>query len=196
MMKPTPVIYNVNKAGKTEIELRLPPRACNALVWSPQGQLLAIGNLKSRTSVGSGGSTGSVEIFSLRKRVVFGSFNHQLANMLLWDPSGRYLAACVTQQMDSSGFTIYNAKGEPLYESPLLSEMISFSWRPLLPTLLSEEELKEFRSGDVLKEYARRFKKEDAKASETAEEQRFVERRGKGKMETKSREKGNGDVIW
>ena len=172
--RPSPVIYSLNPNKKTEIELRLPPRPCNSIVWSPHSDLLIISNLKNKSGVGGQIQGGTVEVYSMMLHTVIGQTQHPLANMIEWDPTGRFFSTCVTDNLDSNGFMIYNAKAEPLFESPLLQQLSRFSWRPNLPSLLTDDELYKLSIPQVFNLFKRKYARIDALSSTTAEEQRYV----------------------
>jgi uncharacterized protein with WD repeat len=65
---------------------------------------------------------------------------HPLATSLNWDPTGRYIAVSVQGNSDATGYNIYNVRGDVLYESPLMTNLSSFAWRPMPPSLLTDKE--------------------------------------------------------
>lgn len=83
---------------------------------------------------------GTIEIYSAQLKRRIASFIHPLASSIMWDPTGRYLAVAVEGSKDTAGFSVYNARGDIVYESGLLPGLARFMWRPNAPLVLSKEE--------------------------------------------------------
>ncbi len=76
----------------------LDSRACNALVWSPQGRMLVLAGLKNYN--------GQLEFFNVDEMETMATAEHFMATDVEWDPTGRYVA---------TGVNIWSFGGKLLY---------------------------------------------------------------------------------
>ncbi|KAG0716262.1 Eukaryotic translation initiation factor 3 subunit B [Chionoecetes opilio] len=80
--------FQVNK-GQEPTELKkVEKRPCNNLFWSPQGQFVVLAGLRSMN--------GALEFIDTKDFQVMMSTEHFMATDIEWDPTGRYVASCVS----------------------------------------------------------------------------------------------------
>lgn len=192
MKKPTTSdIANVKKAGsKKPSNARIPElnhietlegKQCNFLFWSPAGSNIILASLGDSAS-------GALEFYDVDNKTLVIK-EHYRANQVLWDPSGRAVATCVSQPIEGgnfkfamdNGYILWSFQGKQLYQQSF-ETFYQFVWRPR-ESLLSKSQVKKVRQN--LKSYEERFDAADKKR----ERARYLEEtKGKRAERAKFRE--------
>ncbi|GBG62798.1 hypothetical protein CBR_g32387 [Chara braunii] len=137
--------------GRVTLLTTLKNRQVNTLYWSPQGKFIVLAGLKAHN--------GQLEFFNVDEVETMATAEHFMATEVEWDPTGRFVATCVTSvhQMEN-GFNIWSFHGNLLYRLPR-DKFYQFRWRPRPPSLLSAE--KEAEIAKNLKKYSKKYDEED-----------------------------------
>jgi translation initiation factor 3 subunit B len=130
----------------------------DTMLWSPKGRvlLLAASNgegLLEFWNVPRDAASSSMELMA--------SQEHYLMSSVMWDPSGRYVTSIAQAKSRSSsetGYTIYDFKGLAI-EKVSVPHLKQCLWRPRLPLLLSNSQLKKIRKD--LAKYSTIFTEQD-----------------------------------
>jgi len=176
MMKKTEVISVAKKGAKKgqqqkaiqvvpELNLieTLQGKQCNVLFWSPAGTNIIMASLGDSAS-------GTLEFYDVSTKSLVVK-EHYRANQVLWDPSGRTLATCVSQPVEGghfkfamdNGYILWSFQGRQIYQQSF-ETFYQFVWRPR-EMLLSKSQVNKVRKD--LKKYEKEFDKAD-KARERA----------------------------
>jgi translation initiation factor 3 subunit B len=176
MMKKTEVISVAKKGAKkgqqqkqiqvvAELNLieTLQGKQCNVLFWSPAGSTIILASLGDTAS-------GTLEFYDVTTKSLTIK-EHYRANQVLWDPSGRTVATCVSQPVEGghfkfamdNGYILWSFQGRQIYQQSF-ETFYQFLWRPR-ETLLSKTQVNKVRKD--LKKYEKQFDKAD-KARERA----------------------------
>jgi translation initiation factor 3 subunit B len=132
-------------------------KQCNYLFWSPAGSTIIMASLGDSAS-------GSIEFYDVDSKTLVVK-EHYRANQVLWDPSGRTVATCVTQPLEGghfkfamdNGYILWSFQGKQLYQESF-ETFYEFEWRPR-EKLLSKKDIKKVRQN--LKTYEKQFDKAD-----------------------------------
>jgi translation initiation factor 3 subunit B len=132
-------------------------KQCNVLFWSPAGNTMLMASLGDSAS-------GTLEFYDVNNNTLVIK-EHYRANQVLWDPSGRTLATCVSQPVEGghfkfamdNGFIIWSFQGKQMYQQSF-ETFYQFLWRPR-ENLLSKAEVKKVKKN--LKKYEKQFEKAD-----------------------------------
>lgn len=170
MMKKTEVITVTKRGAKkgqqqkqitTVPELNLietlQGKQCNVLFWSPAGTTILLASLGDSAS-------GTLEFYDLDNKSLAVK-EHYRANQVLWDPSGRSVATCVSQPVEGghfkfamdNGFILWSFQGKQIYQQSY-ETFYQFQWRPR-ERLLSKTQINKVRKD--LKKYEKQFEKAD-----------------------------------
>lgn len=170
MMKKTEVISVAKKGAKkgqqqkaiqvvSELNLveTLQGKQCNMLFWSPAGSTIVLASLGESAS-------GTLEFYDVVTKSLTIK-EHYRANQVLWDPSGRSLATCVSQPLEGghfkfamdNGYILWSFQGRQLHQQSY-ETFYQFLWRPR-ETLLSKTQVNKVRKD--LKKYEKQFEKAD-----------------------------------
>mmetsp|Transcript_5467 Transcript_5467/g.8074 ORF Transcript_5467/g.8074 Transcript_5467/m.8074 type:complete len:670 (+) Transcript_5467:279-2288(+) len=90
----------------------------------------------------------------------------------LWDPSGRYFTAIVTQTNSDDKYSIWNVVGKKLYEKSF-SRLHQFLWRPRPPVFLSADKLKKVKR--TLPSKIKSYKRDEQKRIDLVREKEMAE---------------------
>jgi translation initiation factor 3 subunit B len=137
--------------------LTLEGKQCNVLFWSPAGNTMLMASLGDSAS-------GTLEFYDVNNKTLVVK-EHYRANQVLWDPSGRTLATCVSQPVEGghfkfamdNGYIIWSFQGKQMYQQSF-ETFYQFLWRPR-ENLLSKAEIKKVKKN--LKKYEKQFEKAD-----------------------------------
>ena len=140
----------------TKIET-LEGRQCNFLFWSPAGSTIVLASLGDTAS-------GTLEFYDLDSKAMVVK-EHYRANQVIWDPSGRTVATCVSQPVEGghfkfamdNGYILWSFQGRQLYQQSF-ETFYQFLWRPR-ENLLSKSQVTKVRKN--LKKYEQEFEKAD-----------------------------------
>eukprot|EP00049_Salpingoeca_infusionum_P024094 m.14720 g.14720 ORF g.14720 m.14720 type:complete len:673 (+) comp6421_c0_seq1:360-2378(+) len=102
------------------------------------------------------------------------SGNHEAANMIAFDPSGRYVVtALLDGQNQDSGYHIWSAHGQ-LLDRQSVKHMDDFQWRPRPASLLTSEDEQKIRK--TIKKYHPQFHAQDLMLRQRASEEEIRKR--------------------
>jgi len=162
--------YSTNGAGnKASLLKTLEKRPANHVFWSPKGHIAVLAGM------GSGGN-GTLEFYNVDDLESMRTDSHVMATELQWDPSGRYLATSSTywaHPQADNGFIIWSFHGKRL-TNLTRDKFFQFLWRPRPPSKLTKEKQKQIKKN--LRQYATKYKKQDASRKKAAWEA-FVAKR-------------------
>ncbi|XP_063595506.1 eukaryotic translation initiation factor 3 subunit B-like isoform X1 [Penaeus indicus] len=146
------LFFQVNK-GQAPSELkRLEKRPCNNLFWSPQGQFVVLAGLRNMS--------GALEFVDTKDFQIMMSTEHFMATDIEWDPTGRYVASCVSwwgHKVDNA-YWLWSFQGKCLKRHSV-EKFCQLLWRPRPPSLLQSTDIKEIRKN--MKKYAASFEVQD-----------------------------------
>lgn len=153
------------KLGITKYQSTLVDKQTTAIFWSPRGKNLVMVGMKN----------GILEFFNADEFETMGQGEHFSATDISWDPTGRYLATCVTalHHMDN-GFQVWSFQGRMLYRVPH-DNFFQFLWRPRPPSFLPPEKEKQISAN--LKKYSEKYDNEDKQSMQAADTEVLEERR-------------------
>jgi translation initiation factor 3 subunit B len=163
------MLGNINLVRSIEI------KGVNTVSWSPRGRFCILAGIRS--------STGTLQFWDTQENVLLASEEHYACTNIEWDPTGRYVATCVSSwhvQTDT-GFMMWNFTGSVITRE-IIPGFKQFLWRPRPPTLLAEKDMKKIRKN--LKEYSRDFDVEDM-AEKNKASREVVEKRAEQMEEWK-----------
>jgi len=170
MMKKTEVITVAKKGAKKGLQQKaiqvlpelnlvetLQNKQCNVLFWSPAGSTIILASLGDTAS-------GTLEFYDVTTKSLTIK-EHYRANQVLWDPSGRSVATCVSQPVEGghfkfamdNGYILWSFQGRQIYQQSF-ETFYQFLWRPR-ETLLSKTQVNKVRKD--LKKYEKQFDKAD-----------------------------------
>jgi translation initiation factor 3 subunit B len=170
MMKKTEVISVATKGakkGQQQKQIQVVPelnlvetlqgKQCNVLFWSPAGSNIIMASLGDTAS-------GTLEFYDVSTKSLVVK-EHYRANQVLWDPSGRTVATCVSQPVEGghfkfsmdNGYILWSFQGRQIYQQSF-ETFYQFLWRPR-ETLLSKSQVNKVRKD--LKKYEKEFDKAD-----------------------------------
>lgn len=146
------VFYQVDK-GQAPVELkRLDKRPCNNLFWSPQGQFVVLAGLRNMN--------GALEFIDTKDFQTMNSTEHFMATDIEWDPTGRYVASCVSwwgHKVDNA-YWIWSFQGKCLKRHSV-EKFCQLLWRPRPPSLLKAADIREIKKN--MKKYSANFEIQD-----------------------------------
>jgi len=148
----TVVFFQVNK-GQAPTELkRLEKRDINNLFWSPMGQFIVLAGLRNMN--------GSLEFVDTKDFQSMMTTDHFMATDVEWDPTGRYVATCVSwwgHKVDNA-YWLWTFQGKCLKRNQV-DKFCQLLWRPRPPCLLKEKHIKEVKKN--MKKYTASFEVQD-----------------------------------
>lgn len=161
-----------DKPGKTDVsfytmegvqgELKklftLQNRNVNEIRWAPRGRFLVLASMGTRT--------GTLEWYDVNDMInrsayePMGTNEHFQCNVVQWDPSGRFLASCVTywRNISDNAYVIWTMYGKEVCRVNV-DQLYQFEWRPRPKSLLSGMEERSVKK--KLKERKERYERED-----------------------------------
>jgi translation initiation factor 3 subunit B len=149
----------------------------NHIAWSPKGQFLLIASLSG---------TGHIEWWDMHDCVLLSSIDDASYTNLAWDPTGRYLATWVSslKLKHDIELAMWTCVGRALYKmgGADMKELLTVSWRPRPPSLLSEADVKNVKRN--MKKYNQKFEVEDKLLLQAANKE-FMDKRRRLKKEYK-----------
>ena len=113
--RPSVSIYSMRdpKSGAaTGVHLlhHLPNKQASSLHWSPAGRFLLLAGL-------GGGHNGKLEWWDADEGAIMAAGEHFMATELEWDPTGRFVATCVTAVNSmENGYFVWSFSGQLLYK--------------------------------------------------------------------------------
>ncbi|XP_076055682.1 eukaryotic translation initiation factor 3 subunit b [Oratosquilla oratoria] len=144
--------FQVNK-GLAPSELKkFEKRACNNLFWSPQGQFVVLAGLRNLS--------GALEFIDTKDFQVMAATEHFMATDIEWDPTGRYVASCVSwwgHKVDNA-YWLWSFQGKCL-KRQALERFCQLLWRPRPPALLNAAHIKDIKKN--MKKYSAQFELQD-----------------------------------
>lgn len=154
--------------GKVSTVLNLEKKPVNTLSWSPRGEHLVLASIGAT-------STGMIEFWDLESKEMIGSQEHYHVTDIEWDPTGRYVASCVSSFRSplDSGFQLYSFLGRLLVRQRK-EKFFQLLWRPRPKSLLSDAEEKKVM--DNLKTYSTNYDKMDKLLKASAMDEEKLER--------------------
>lgn len=161
----TVAVYQLPDGKGAPVHLfSLEDREVNTLHWSPKGEFLILAGLTS--------NQGRLEFFDVSTRRTMNVVSHDVANGLIWDPSGRMVATIKTQHVGgahltrdtvANGYILWTFQGVKIYEAAK-PKLFQFAWRPRAEGLLTDEETKEVTKN--LKKYVQKYQHQDKERQE------------------------------
>ncbi|KAK7081817.1 translation initiation factor eIF-3b like protein [Halocaridina rubra] len=144
--------FQVNK-GQPPTELKkFEKRPCNSLFWSPQGQFVVLAGLRNLS--------GTLEFIDTKDFQVMQSAEHFMATDIEWDPTGRYVASCVSwwgHKVDNA-YWLWSFQGKCL-KKHTVERFCQLLWRPRPPSLLTAQDIKDIKKN--MKKYSANFEVQD-----------------------------------
>lgn len=132
-------------------------KQCNCVFWSPAGGQIVLASLGDSAS-------GTLEFYDADTEALVVK-EHYRANQVIWDPSGRTVATCVSQPIGGghfkfamdNGYILWSFQGKQLHQDSF-EFFHQLQWRPRAELLPDERKTQVVRE---LKKYERRFDLED-----------------------------------
>ena len=153
-------VYQLPEGKGVPVQLfTLEDREVNTLHWSPRGEFLVLAGLQS--------NQGRLEFFDVPNQRSMSVVSHDVANGLVWDPSGRVVATTKTQDVAgahmtrdtvANGYILWTFQGVKIFEAAK-PKLFQFLWRPRAEALLPDEEVREVTKN--LKKYVARYQQQD-----------------------------------
>jgi translation initiation factor 3 subunit B len=131
----------------------------NTLHWAPRGEFLVLAGLQS--------NQGRLEFFDVPNQRTMNVVSHDVANGLVWDPSGRVVATTKTQDVSgprltrdtvANGYILWTFQGVKIFEAAK-PKLFQFLWRPRAEGLLVDDEARDIAKN--LKKYVARYQQQD-----------------------------------
>ncbi|CBY35911.1 unnamed protein product [Oikopleura dioica] len=154
-------IYNVVQ-GKVTALVTIPDlRSIDCIFWSPAGQYCVLAQLlnlqQNKFQQGAGcmmfldagvGSSNPADY-----KLV--ATEHPYATDVEWDPTGRFVCTYVSAWIrpNDNEYQIWSFLGRRVRKESSLNRLVQFVWRPRLPTLFTDKELKKVKKD--MKHYSR-----------------------------------------
>uniref|UniRef100_A0A7S4MRK3 Eukaryotic translation initiation factor 3 subunit B n=1 Tax=Odontella aurita TaxID=265563 RepID=A0A7S4MRK3_9STRA len=132
-------------------------KQCNCIFWSPAGTQIVLASLGDSAS-------GTLEFYDADSESLVVK-EHYRANQVIWDPSGRTVATCVSQPIGGghfkfamdNGYYLWSFQGRQLHQESF-ETFHQLQWRPRAELLPGDKRAQVVRD---LKKYERRFDQED-----------------------------------
>eukprot|EP00755_Sulcionema_specki_P021256 Sspe_Gene.141::Locus_44_Transcript_1_1_Confidence_1.000_Length_2153::g.141::m.141/K03253/EIF3B; translation initiation factor 3 subunit B len=156
-VKPSVSFYTMGgvKTGQVKLLKTLHEREVNRLYWSPRGKYILLAGIKQPFN-------GKVLEFWNADDLVepISTNEHFMCSHINWDPSGRFVTTFVSQVETTidSGFKIWTFQGKLVVEKKI-EKFLQFEWRPRLPSLLTDKELKQVNK--TKKEWSKKYELEE-----------------------------------
>jgi translation initiation factor 3 subunit B len=146
-----------NVVNEVNLMETLAGKQCNCIFWSPAGQNIILASLGDSAS-------GALEFYDVKTKALVIK-EHYRANQVVWDPTGRTVASCVTQPIQGghfkfamdNGYVLWTFQGKQLQQLSF-ETFYQFQWRPRESLLTKAEKAKVLKN---LKKYEREFDKAD-----------------------------------
>ena len=162
--------YQVKQASVILLK-RMEKKACNRLLWSPNGQIILLAGLKNLN--------GSLEFLDTGNDFTsMVTTEHFRCTDIEWDPTGRYVVTAVSAwagDRSDNAYWIWSFQGKLLRKSAPPG-YCAFLWRPRPRSLLTEEHLREIKKN--FKKYSQQFSLKD-RASMSKVSKDIMEKRQK-----------------
>jgi len=160
-------IYNVVQ-GKVTALVTIPDlRSIDCIFWSPAGQYCVLAQLlnlqQNKFQQGAGCmmflDTGVGSSNPADYKLV--ATEHPYATDVEWDPTGRFVCTYVSAWIrpNDNEYQIWSFLGRRVRKESSLNRLVQFVWRPRLPTLFTDKELKKVKKD--MKHYSRQFEIKD-----------------------------------
>ena len=165
----------VEETKELNLLVTLKEKNCTAVKWSPAGGNVVMAGLGANSS-------GSLEFYDVDNQHLVATKEHYRMNAIFWDPSGRTIASCVTQdiggghfkfQMDN-GYILWTFQGKQLHQQSF-ETFYQFAWRPRENMLTKKEKAEVVKN---LKRYERQFDKADKERTRQLYLEETAEKRG------------------
>jgi len=146
------VFYQVNKGLPPSELKRFEKRPANNLFWSPQGQFVVLAGLRNMS--------GALEFIDTSDFTIMNSTEHFMATDIEWDPTGRYVASCVSwwgHKVDNA-YWIWSFQGKCMKRHSV-DKFCQLLWRPRPPSLLQSSDMKQIKKD--MKKYSANFELQD-----------------------------------
>ena len=153
-------LYQLPEAkGAPVLLYTLEDREVNTLHWAPRGEFLVLAGLQS--------NQGRLEFFDVTNQRTLNVVSHDVANGLVWDPSGRVVATTKTQDVTgprltrdtvANGYILWTFQGVKIFEAAK-PKLFQFLWRPRVEGLLADDESRGIAKN--LKTYVARYQQQD-----------------------------------
>lgn len=162
-------IYNIIK-GKVTVMVTIPDlRSIDCIFWSPAGQYCVLAQLLNLTTLAKQYSSGVGSLMFLDtgvnssnpKDYTLCASEHPYATDVEWDPTGRYVVTYVSAWIrpTDNDYQVWSFLGRRLRKETSLPKLVQFVWRPRMPSLLTEKDLKMLKKD--MKTYTREFENTD-----------------------------------
>jgi len=145
--------WGVKKGDTPTLLKKFERKRFNSLFWAPQGQFVVLALLKS--------AEGPLEFIDTSDFSVMSTLMPEMTTDVEWDPTGRYVVACVSAwsgKVSDTGYTLLNFQGRVLRKERV-ERFGNFFWRPRPQCLLSNAQIKDIKKN--LKKYSPQFETKD-----------------------------------
>ncbi|XP_049801435.1 eukaryotic translation initiation factor 3 subunit B [Schistocerca nitens] len=162
--------YGVKTGQAPTLLKKFEKRNCNKMYWAPCGQFIVLAS-----------DAGSLEFVDTNDFVIMNTTEHFNVSHIEWDPTGRYVVTAVTvwKAKEDNAYWIWSFQGKILSRTPV-DMLYCFTWRPRLPTLLTQKQQNEIKKN--LKKYSSQFESKDRTRMWKASKE-LIEKRAKLKEE-------------
>lgn len=154
-------MYNLGgvESGKLEKENSIEKKPLNKSFWSPAGGIVLLAGVKSLN--------GTLEWYEAESLERIGTGEHFMITDISWDPTGRYVVTAVSHFRSAleAAYQVWTSHGT-LVTRQAKEKFFQLLWRPRPPSLVTPE-----LEADIaarLKEYSKRYDKEDQSAEQSA----------------------------
>jgi len=175
-------LYNVVQRKVTP-QITIPDlRSIDCIFWSPVGQYCVLAqllNLQQKNYTQGVGSLMFLDTSVNSSNPVdykLQATEHPYATDVEWDPTGRYVVTYVSAWIRPSDneYQVWSFLGRRIRKESKLPRLVQFQWRPRMPSLLDEKDLKKLKKD--MKSYTREFEIND-RALSLNQNKEEVERR-------------------
>lgn len=182
MLKISCSLYDV-KQGKVTLMVTIPDlRSIDCIFWSPAGRycvLAQLYNLQNKQFASNSGSLMFLDTAVNSSNAAdykLQAAEHPYATDVEWDPTGRYVVTYVSAWIrpNDNEYQVWSFLGRRLRKETKLPKLVQFVWRPRMPSLLTDKDLKRLKY--EMKNYTREFEIND-RAFYSNQNKEEVERR-------------------
>jgi translation initiation factor 3 subunit B len=145
--------------GKLVKENTLEKKALNKAFWSPIGGVVLLAGVKSLN--------GTLEWYEAATMDKVGGGEHFMITDIAWDPTGRFVVTAVSHFRSAleAAYQVWTSHGA-LVTRQTREKFFQLLWRPRPPSLVTAELERDVTTR--LKEFSRRYDREDASAEQSA----------------------------